>query len=196
MVGLAKSYGGRTVLADVTFSVSSGEVLVLRGANGSGKTTLLACLLGARPVDAGTVLLDGQAQDVASSRYWADVYGVLDDFAWLPEITVGDHVRLLDSTVDPAVPLARFAAELLAGRTVASLSSGQKRRAALATTLVRPWRVLLLDEPEQRLDDEGIARLADVVHELRSDGRIVVLSTHSDHLQALLAGRVLTLRDE
>lgn len=191
--GLSKRFGAHLVLEDRSFVTTPGRVLVVRGRNGSGKTTLLRCLAGAAPVDAGTVWLDGRMQDTCSVGYWARVYGVLDDFSWFPELTVGDHLQLLDARVDPTAVLARFAAEDLVDRTAVSLSSGQARRVTLATVLVRPWQVLLLDEPEQRLDSSGLLLLARVVNALSTDDKVVIMSTHSKTLAGMVDGDVLSL---
>ena len=192
-VGVSKRFGDRQVLDRVGVVTSPGRALVLRGSNGTGKTTLLRCLAGAAPMDEGTVLLDDVPRDTASPAWWAQVHSVLDDFSWFPELTVGDHLRLLDGQADPEGALATFGAEMLVDRTAVSLSSGQMRRAALATTIVRPWRVLLLDEPEQRLDAQGLASLALAVEGFCAQGRAVVLSTHSDALVSLLRCDVVTL---
>ncbi len=191
--GLTKRFGRRTVFADLTFCVSAGKALVLRGGNGAGKTTLLRCLQGAQRPDSGEITLDGERQRTSSMGYWGQIFGVLDDFSWFPELTVGDHLRLHDPRVDPEEALARFDVADLRDRIAVSLSSGQLRRAALATTLVRPWTVLLLDEPEQRLDQSGLARLLSVLNEFQREGRTVVVSTHSHVLQSALDGDVLAL---
>jgi ABC-2 type transport system ATP-binding protein len=191
--GLTLSFAGTPVFTDVSFSVARGEALILRGSNGAGKTSLLRCLQGAQRPDAGEVWLDGQRQRTASASYWGRVYGVLDDFSWFPELTVADHFRLHDPKVDPAQALARFDIAHLQDRIPVSLSSGQLRRAALASTVIRQWSVLLLDEPEQRLDAAGLALLVAVVDEFCQLGRTVVLSTHSDEFQAAVAGEVLLL---
>ncbi len=190
---LTKRYDRTTVLDDLTLEVSSGRALVLRGPNGAGKTTLLRCLLGAERPDSGQVILDGRPHDPASYAYWSQVYGILDDFTWFPELTLGDHFTLLDPAADAEAALDSFGIVHLHDRIPVSLSSGQLRRAALATMLVRAWRVLLLDEPEQRLDDAGLTRLAVALNRFQAERRTVVLSTHSDRLQALVDGDVVTL---
>ncbi len=191
--GLTKRFGDRTILPGLSFSVSGGRALILRGGNGTGKTTLLRCLQGSERPDAGVITVDGEPQRPSSYRYWGRVYGVLDDFTWFPELTVADHLKLHDPKRDPREALSRFGIADLSDRIAVSLSSGQLRRAALATTLVRPWTVLLLDEPEQRLDRSGVELLAAVLNDFQREGRTVVLSTHSQHLQTMLAGDVLTL---
>lgn len=190
---LTKHYAGSRVLDSVSFATRPGHALALRGRNGAGKTTLLRCLNGSARADSGEVLLDGVLCDTGSTASWAAIYGILDEFAWFPELTVADHLLMLDPIADPEVALARFGAGHLADRTAASLSSGQVRRAALATTLTRRWDVLLLDEPEQRLDDDGVSLLVGELQTFLDQGRCVVLSTHSDELQRALSSDELRL---
>jgi ABC-2 type transport system ATP-binding protein len=190
---LTKSYAGVPVLDRVSFVTRPGRALALRGRNGAGKTTLLRCLNGSVRADAGEVLLDGTPCDPGGAAAWTSIYGVLDDFAWFPELTVGDHLLMLDPHIEPTDALGRFGAEHLVDRTAASLSSGQGRRAALATTVVRPWDVLLLDEPEQRLDHDGLGLLVRELKMFLVKGRCVVLSTHSDELHAAIDADELRL---
>ncbi len=193
VTGLRKSYGATTVLDGYGSTAPERAPLVLRGGNGSGKTTLLRCLAGAEPLDGGEVLLDGLPQQTSSMAWWSRVHRVLDDLAWFLDLTLADHLRLMDPAADASAALERFGVGDLADRLAASLSSNQLRRSALATVLLRPWDALLLDEPEQRLDDDRVARLADVVVQLSRERRVVVLSTHSDALTALVGGEVLHL---
>jgi len=176
--GLSKAFGEHQVLAGLDLSFAAGSVTALTGPNGSGKSTLLRCLAGATPVDRGDVLLDGAVCDPTSPEHWGAVLGILDDHAWLPGLTVRDHLLLVGDDVDHA--LDRIGLAGLGDRRAPSLSSGQRQRAALAITLVRPWRVLLLDEPERHLDDEGVDLLVDLVAGWRD--RTVVFATHSAEL--------------
>lgn len=191
--GLTKGYAGAGVLDSVTFTTTPGRAFVVKGANGAGKTTLLRCLNGTTRPDAGQVLLDGAPCDPADRHAWEQIYGVLDDFTWFPGLTVADHLAMLDPHADAQRVLGRFGVAQLADRVATSLSTGQMRRAALATTLVRPWQVLLLDEPEQRLDDDGLERLVAELRAFLDEGRCVVLSTHADALVASLDAEQLRL---
>ena len=194
-VGLTKTYGSSDVFRDLSFNTSSGRALVIRGPNGSGKTTLLRCLLGSERLDGGHVIVNEQPQRTSAMGYWSQAYGVLDDFSWFPELTIEDHLRLHDPEADAEDALAHFGIAGLANRLAASLSSGQLRRAALATTLVRPWNILLLDEPEQRLDEHGLRQLITAVTAFQDAGRVVVLSTHLKRLQDEIPSDVLTLSE-
>ncbi|MGF1661996.1 MAG: ATP-binding cassette domain-containing protein [Kineosporiaceae bacterium] len=194
VTGLGKRYGETVVFEGLNFAAEDGRVTALRGPNGSGKSTLLGCLAGSIPVDGGTVEVDGRAADLSSSAHWRWVYGVLDDFSWLPDLTVTDHLVLLSAEADPGAArsaLAAFGVTEIGDRLPASLSSGQRQRGALATLLVRRWRVLLLDEPEMHLDGDGVQRLARVLSGVATPGRCVVVSTHSEDLLRRLDATVV-----
>lgn len=193
--GLRKTYGDLVVFDDLTFDVPGGGVVALVGPNGAGKSTLLECLAGAAPLDAGDITVGGRRSDPSSAAHWRDVFGLLDDFAWLPDLTVADHLALMSADGDDGVDAAleRFGVAGLRDRLPESLSSGQRRRAALAAARVRPWRVLLLDEPEQHLDSDGVDLLAAELTALATPGRCVVLSSHSAGLVDRLGCPVLDL---
>lgn len=197
--GLRKSYGDLVVVDDLTFDVPGGGVVALVGPNGAGKSTLLECLAGAAPLDAGTIAVGGRRSDPSSAEHWRQVFGILDDFAWLPDLTVADHLVLMSDgrSLDPVdAALERFGVAGLRDRLPESLSSGQRRRAALAAARVRPWRVLLLDEPEQHLDADGVDLLAAELVSLATlatPDRCVVLSSHAAGLVDRLGCPVLDL---
>lgn len=191
--GMGARYDGQPVLEGIDLVVREGTTAVLRGENGSGKTTLLRCVLGSAPMAAGTVRLSGLEGGPGSPGWWGEVYGVLDDFTWFPELTIRDHLLAFGSDVDVDDALTRMGVGALGDRIAVSLSSGQLRRAALASALVRPWRVLLLDEPEQRLDAGGLECLVEAVSGFMRQGRMVLVATHSARVEEALADDVLRL---
>lgn len=190
--GLTATYGTRTVFRDLSLTVPDASVVVVTGPNGSGKSTLLACLAGSRQLDAGEIHVFGERSNPSSTRHWHNVYGVLDDFPWLPELTVLDHLMLLNTSEEAVEAAVRaFGVGHLSARLPHSLSSGQRQRCALVTIRLRAWRLLLLDEPERHLDRSGVQALAVQLTESLVPGRCAVLSTHSDELVQALPGRVL-----
>ncbi|MGL5862552.1 MAG: ABC transporter ATP-binding protein [Phycicoccus sp.] len=196
LVGLYKWFGSTAVIENLSLAVDAGEVVALVGPNGSGKSTLLECVAGAVPFERGSVRVMGRVSDPSSSAHWRAVYGILDDFTWLPDLTVVDHLLLMSPDADPAratAALRRFGVERLGNRDPSSLSAGQRQRAALATACVRPWQVLLLDEPERHLDATGVEVLARELAALATGGRCVVLASHSVDLVTRLGCRVVDL---
>lgn len=193
MNGLGKQLNGREVFSNVTATAKAGETLVLRGKNGSGKTTFLNCLLGELPFTTGELCWNSQKVAPATSLWSREVFAVMDDFTWFPGLTVRDHMMLLTDERSAEKALDRLGAGELVDRVAVLLSSGQQRRVALATSLVRKSSVVLLDEPEQRLDDDVLCLVVDLVEELTATGRIVVMSTHRDDVQQALADHTVVL---
>lgn len=198
--GLTKSFGGATVLAGVDLDVAAGEVVALVGPNGSGKTTLLRCVIGSEPAEGGEVLLRERRLDTRDARVRADLCALLDDTAWFFDLTVAEHLSLLaraDSVADPELVVAGALAELgltgVADQVPSTLSSGQRQRLSLAVALVRPWELLIVDEPEQRLDDAGREWLGGWLAEQAAAGRSVLMACHDAGLVARSGARVVAV---
>jgi ABC-type multidrug transport system ATPase subunit len=185
--GLSRSFGKLLVLDDITFSVAPGQVAVVLGPNGCGKTTLLRCVVGADRPDDGEVLLGGRRLYEADPWSRSLVAAALDDIDFFPDLSVVEHLELLSfAHGGSAEPVAEVLAELGLDRArdqlPATLSSGQRRRLALASCFVRPRRVLVLDEPEQRLDVRGRAWLADRLRREKAAGTAVLMASHDAEL--------------
>jgi ABC-2 type transport system ATP-binding protein len=194
--GLRKAFREAVVFENLDLAVGDGEIVAVVGPNGAGKSTLLECLAGAAPLDAGSITIAGEASDPSSASHWRAVFGVLDDFTWLPDLTIADHLMLLSPDRDMGGVLRALESFGVAGirdRLPESLSAGQRQRAGLATAHVRPWQVLLLDEPEQHLDAPGVELLADQLVAMAAPGRCVVMSTHAPELITRMGCRSITL---
>ena len=200
---LSVGYGGEPVCAPVTLEVAAGSAVGLVGPNGAGKSTVLQTMVGLLPPLAGTVSFAGQPVDERSAEFRRAVAGVLDDDAFFPSLTGAEHLLLTARAHGVADAEAVVAAELdafglgdRAGALPSALSSGQRRRLALAGALVRPAQVLVLDEPERRLDTAMRRTLADRLAALVADGGTVLFATHDPALLATLADVVLVVGDD
>lgn len=183
--GVRMTYGRVVVLEDVDLSASRGEVIAVTGVNGAGKSTLLSCLAGFRRPSAGTVsVLGGPPRDDAA--FWRGVVHVADQPTWYPGLTVREHLELVRMTHEPVAGWCPGAGELIqefgltarADASPLSLSSGQRQRLSLAAALARPSELLLLDEPEQSLDEGFRADLAGLLLDYAGHGGTVVMATH------------------
>ncbi len=173
--------GGVPVLRGVDLTVAPGEVVAVLGANGVGKTTLLRCLAGLQRT-AGDVSVLGRPP-VDEPEFWREVALVGDEPTWYPGLTVREHLELMNAVhgpgrLDVAAAVELFELPGCADRAPSSLSTGQRQRLSLAMALLRPSRLLLLDEPERGLDAAFRGRLADLLSEYAADGGTVVMVTH------------------
>lgn len=200
---LSVGYGGEAVCAPVTVGVAPGTALGLIGPNGAGKSTVLQTVVGLLPPIAGTVEFDGRPVDEREAAFRRDVATVLDDDAFFPSLTGTEHLLLTarghgvaDAEQVVAEEVEEFGLADRAHALPSALSSGQRRRLALAAAFVRPARLLVLDEPERRLDAQMRRRLAARIAAEVADGLTVVFASHDPEFLATVARRVLVVDDD
>jgi ABC-2 type transport system ATP-binding protein len=197
--GLRKSYGGREVLHDLSFTVQTGEVFALLGPNGAGKTTTVEILEGYRRRDAGDVRVLGHDPERPGSDFRARIGIVLQSSAVYHLLTVREMLQLFAGyypaprPVDEVVELVGLGEKRNA--RVRTLSGGQLRRLDLALALVGDPELLFLDEPTTGFDPGARRQAWDTVRELGTLGKSIVLTTHYMEEAQRLADRVAILRD-
>jgi ABC-2 type transport system ATP-binding protein len=201
---LTKDFGTVRAVDQLSFRVEPGNVTGFLGPNGAGKTTTLRVLLGLVSPTSGTATIDG--------RRYADlpdpmrmVGASLEASSFHPGRTARDHLRILAlsagipaSRADDAI--AQVALTEAADRRVGGYSLGMRQRLALAAALLGDPQVLLLDEPSNGLDPEGIAWLRGFLRHFASQGRTVLVSSHVlaevqqtvDHVVIISRGRLVT----
>jgi len=198
--GLRRAFGPNTIFDKFNLEVRAGEAIALTGRNGAGKSTLLRCLVGADRPDDGTITVCGNPMSETSPDIRRDVATVIDDLDFFPDLSVVEHLDLLArahgiADPDPLVDEVLEEVQLVpqSGQLPGTLSSGQRRRLALATAFVRPRKLLILDEPEQRLDTEGVSWLAARLKSERQKGLAIVFASHEPSLVETVATRVVEL---
>jgi len=199
---LLVGYGGAPVCAPVSFNLPEGRALALVGANGAGKSTVLRAVIGLIEPAGGSLTVLGAEPDERDVEFRAKVSSVLDDDAYFPGLTVAEHLYLtarghgmLGARELVAELLEEFGLAEHAASLPTALSSGQRRRLLLAAGFVRPRSLLVLDEPEQRLDLRMRADLADRLNAEKEAGGTVLMATHDAVLVRAVADRAVYVDD-
>jgi ABC-2 type transport system ATP-binding protein len=202
--GLTKRFGDVVAVDHLSFEVDQGTVVGFLGPNGAGKTTTLRTLLGLVSPTAGTARIDGRPY-----RELADpvrhVGAVLEASSFHPGRSARNHLRVVATAA--GLPLARADQVLAqvgltqaARRRVGGFSLGMRQRLGLATALLGDPRVLILDEPANGLDPEGVHWLRGFLRQLADQGRTVLVSSHVlaevaqtvDEVVIIARGRLVT----
>jgi len=194
---LTKRYGATTAVDDLSFAVPAGSVTGFLGPNGAGKSTTLRALLGLTRPTAGRATFDGvpygELADPART-----VGAMLEHDPFHPGRSGRDHLRVLATAtgiapgrVDEVLDLAGLAEA--AGRRAGGYSLGMRRRLGLAAALLGDPSVLLLDEPANGLDPQGIRWLRDLLRDRAGRGATVLISSHVLSEVALIAERVVVV---
>ena len=175
---IIKKYKSRTVLDDVSFSIQTGDIIGLVGSNGAGKTTLMRAIAGSIPVDSGEIRFGGErrAQDVGTlienPNIYTDMSGI-ENLRYFGRLFGVEDEAVYESLLQQ-MGLAE-AGKKLAGR----YSLGMKQRLGIAVAMLGDPRLLILDEPLNGLDTQGMQDLEErlfTMHEERSIG--ILISSH------------------
>jgi ABC-2 type transport system ATP-binding protein len=180
--GLTKHFGGVTAVDQLSFTVEQGTVVGFLGPNGAGKTTTLRMLLGLVTPDSGTATINGQAyRDLPEPLH--QVGAVLEAASYHPGRTARSHLRIQalagqadESRIEDVLDLVGLADA--ADRRVGGFSLGMRQRLGLATALLTDPELLILDEPANGLDPEGVRWLRDLLRGLAAEGTTVLVSSH------------------
>jgi len=197
--GLTRSYDGFVALGPLDLDVASGELIALIGANGAGKTTLLTLVTGLLEPSAGELEIAGAAAGTLSAR--REVSYLPDQPVFYDDLSLDEHLEYVaalhgvsDGPSRGRRLLERLDLEAWGPSLPAEFSRGMRQRASIALALIRPFSLLLADEPFDGLDPSGRAVLAQLLAEARETGRALIVSTHRRDIVET-ADRCLALRD-
>jgi ABC-2 type transport system ATP-binding protein len=200
---LTKTYGGRPALDDLSVTIRPGTVTGFLGPNGAGKTTTMRLILGLARPDSGTALINGRSYAELRAPL-REVGALLDARASHPGRTAFHHLLSLARTtglgkrrVEEVIGLVGLTGA--AGKRTRGFSLGMAQRLGIAGALLGDPETLILDEPVNGLDPDGIRWIRDLLRSLAAEGRTVFLSSHlmtemaltADHLVVLGRGRLL-----
>ena len=203
---LYKNFDDLTVLEDINLSVNKGEVVVIVGPSGCGKSTLLRCINGLESIEEGKVLLDGETVNPTTGniRKLRERIGmVFQSYDLFPHMTILDNIMLAPLKVQKRdkAEVKKEAEELLDRVGLSSkrdsyprqLSGGQKQRVAIVRALIMNPEVLLFDEVTAALDPEMVREVLDVILDLASQDRTMIIVTHEMAFAKAIADRVVLL---
>ena len=196
---LTKTYGGQRAVNELSFTAPAGKVTGFLGPNGAGKTTTFRCLLGLAEPTSGAALIGGRAyRDLMSPR--RHVGAVLESTGFHPARSGRNHLRIiaratgLDAArIDPLLDLVGLTGA--AGRRVGGYSLGMRQRLGLATAMLGDPEVLILDEPVNGLDPEGVSWVRQVLRIWADEGAPSWCSSHLLAEVAQVVDRVVVVRD-
>ncbi|MGW5638375.1 ABC transporter ATP-binding protein [Streptomyces sp. NPDC003832] len=208
---LTKRYrGGQLAVDGLDLTVPAGSVFGFLGPNGSGKTTTIRMLMGLIEPTSGTARVLGRPMPRATRSVLPHVGALIEGPALYGFLSGRDNLLRYDAadpTADPRTRGRRVAAALdrvgltaAAGKKAKAYSLGMKQRLGLASALLQPRRLLVLDEPTNGLDPQGMREIRSLIRELASDGTTVFLSSHlldeieqvCTHVAVMTQGRLVT----
>ena len=193
--GVSKSFDSTLAVDDVSLDIHKGEIFALLGGSGSGKSTLLRMLAGFETPNAGSIMLDGQ--DVtALPPFLRPTNMMFQSYALFPHMTVEQNIamglkqdKLPKSEIRDRVAamLKLVKMEPYARRKPQQLSGGQQQRVALARSLAKRPKLLLLDEPSEGIAPVFAQRMGEILKNLKEEGESVLVAESNDkHLSGLL----------
>lgn len=197
VTGLKKRYGTKQAVNGVSFRVKKGEIFGILGPNGAGKTTTLEMMESLRPIDEGTVLIDGidVAKHPDKIKYLIGVQPQTPAFQDKTKLT--EVIEMFAAAYGEKVDVMSFLRDVeledKADSYVESLSGGQKQRLSITTALVHGPKVFFLDEPTTGLDPQARRHLWDLIEQVRQKGISVIMTTHYMDEAEILCDRIAVM---
>lgn len=204
---VTKSYGRERVLDDVNALFATGEIHGIVGRNGSGKTVLMKCIAGLCSVDRGTIRVDKKiiGRDIETPpRMGAiiEVPGFLPNYSGFRNLKFLADIRKKIDDEDIAEAMDRVGLNPDSRKHVSKYSLGMRQRLGIAQALMEHPRLLILDEPMNGLDNEGVEDMRRLFRALRDEGRTLLIASHNpididqlcDHVYEMDAGVMTQLR--
>lgn len=201
-INLSKSYGSKSVLRDISVRIPKGEFVAVLGPNGAGKSTLLKILALISKPDSGQVNIGEQAL-VNSKGELKRKIGIISHSSFLyPELTAYENLQfygrlygIVNLEAQIIAVIKKVGLILALNEPVYTFSRGMLQRLSIARALIHNPEVILLDEPFTGLDQHGISLLQDVLRDLKSNHKTILMVTHSFEHGMADIDRILILND-
>lgn len=191
---LTKKYGDFTAVDDISFSVKTGETFGILGPNGAGKTTTLEMIEGLKGITSGEVILDGKNVEEKPREVKAVIGVQLQASSFFDGLNLKElldtFAALYGREVEALSLLKKVELEDKWKSKVKELSGGQKQRLSIAVGLVNDPKVLFLDEPTTGLDPQARRNMWDLISQIKSQGKTIVLTTHYMEEAEVLCDRI------
>lgn len=194
------SIKGKCILDDITFSMQSGQIYGLSGRNGSGKTMLLKCVCGYLKPSSGEVLIDGTRFD-NNEKIKQKIGIIIENPGFLEEYTAYYNLKIL-STIGKKLTkeeiyaiMAKVGLKGVEKQKVKKYSLGMKQRLAFAQAIMENQDFLVLDEPTNGIDKDGLQMIRSVLLDMKSKGKIVLLASHNKEDIQLLCDEIYKIED-
>ncbi len=178
------SYSSKqTVLEDINIQVPKGSIYGFLGKNGAGKTTTLRIILGLLKVNKGTVKVLGESIKSSYPRYLSNIGPLIESPAVYGHLTAIDNLRVSCKYTGSSISrisevLDQVNLAYAGKKKVKAFSTGMKQRLGVAIALLQDPEILILDEPTNGLDPNGIIEFRSILHRLQAEGKSIILSSH------------------
>lgn len=195
-----KNIGKKTVLDHVNLSLEDGKIFGLRGRNGAGKTMLLRAIAGLIRLDSGEILIDGQ--EIHKDIDFPKELGLLiENNNVLPDFTLKKNLQILakikkvanDTMIDDAIK--RVGLDPNDKRKVRQYSLGMKQRGAIAQAIFEKPALILLDEPTNAIDYDGVQEMRVLFEAEKQRGASIILASHNPEDLSILADEIISMSD-
>lgn len=197
---VSKTIKGKKVLDNISAEFESGFIYGLIGINGSGKTMLLRAISGLMQIDEGEILLDGEACNSRKNKTM-DLGIMIENMGLYPELNAYDNLSYLTGlnkkvskeTINKYIEMVGLDSK--DKRPFKKYSLGMKQRLVFAQAIYENPSILLLDEPTNSLDENGVNTIRNIIMELKSKDRIIIITSHNKEDINILTDKIYTISD-
>lgn len=179
-----KSFGGQAVLKQITMDLKQGNIYGIIGRNGSGKTVLMKCICGLLKTDSGSILID--EKDIEKCEEVTEKFGIIietpgffGNYSAMKNLYLLSRIRNKCSKERIREVLTTVGLDYNSPKKVSQYSMGMKQRLGIAQAIMEYPEILLLDEPMNGLDNQGVLEMRTLFLQLRKEGKLIVLASHN-----------------